>query len=271
MENGSFYVWFSGGRDSAVSAIIAKRVAEVKNKKMYLVHINTTIGARETEEYVKIFSEWIGAELIVLKPEKSFLEYVKEYPYWPSIYPPRYRWCYHLLKKKPLIEFLLKDINARNGIHVLGVRKSESLFREKEYNKVFFTKCYDNKVCIKVWLPLLNINEVMLIKLIKKYNIPLNPIWKFGISGECFCLAGTTEKTLRKIMLFLPDVREKLLAIDKEIQSHRSKSDKPSYPFPLIKNRLTLSEYWEMLKSQSLLDEFMDYEGKACQGSCLLW
>ncbi len=267
----SIYVWFSGGRDSAVSAVIAKRIAERLNKDFFLVHINTTIGSKETEEYVKVFSDWIGAKLIVLRPKKDFLEYVKSYPYWPSIYPPQYRWCYYHLKREPLIEFLLKDRNARSGIHVLGVRKYESLFREKEYNKTFFVKCYDNKVCIKVWLPLLNVNETTLNKLIRKFNIPINPVWRLGVSGECFCLAGTSEKVLRNVLLNLPDVREKLLMVDEEIQKHRSRSKEPSYPFPLLRYKLTLTEYWERLQKQSLLDDFMEYEGKACQGSCLLW
>ena len=153
------YAWFSGGRDSALSATIAKKVAEIKNEKLILVHIDTTIGANETEEYVRKFSEWINAELIILRPKKAFIEYVKDYPYWPAIYPPRYRWCYYHLKRNVLIEFLTKDENAKNAIHVMGIRKNESLFRESEYSKVFSTKCYNRNLCIKVWLPLLNVEQ----------------------------------------------------------------------------------------------------------------
>ena len=123
-----YYCFFSGGRDSALACFIAKRVADVKRVPFYLVHIDTTINIPDTEGYVREYANWLGAELIVLRPEETFEEYVKKYPYWPSIYPPNKRWCYYELKLKPLVRFLRKNYRLGDVI-VLGVRGPESLFR----------------------------------------------------------------------------------------------------------------------------------------------
>jgi len=71
--------------------------------------------------------------------------------------------------------------NYREGdIVVMGVRKNESKFRDRFYTAVFFTRDYDG-VKAKVWAPLLYVDEPTLIRLIERFGIPENPVWRFWL------------------------------------------------------------------------------------------
>jgi 3'-phosphoadenosine 5'-phosphosulfate sulfotransferase (PAPS reductase)/FAD synthetase len=268
------HCFFSGGRDSAVSCYLAKRVADVRNWEFVLVHIDTTIGLKETEEYVRYYAEWLKAELVVLRPGYTFEEYVARYPYWPHVYPPWARWCYHKLKRIPS-ERYIKQHYRSGDIIVLGIRKSESLFREREYNSVFTTKYYsDAKVKAKIWLPLLVVDDATINRLMKKYGIPVSPVWeKIGMSGECFCLAGSSEKTVARAVCAYPELGIRLMKIDDIIHANRRNNDE-SYPIFLKRKRKRLKVWLQEVMAScgpTLLD-YLDnrYVGKACQGSCMI-
>jgi 3'-phosphoadenosine 5'-phosphosulfate sulfotransferase (PAPS reductase)/FAD synthetase len=269
-EGGSktIHCFFSGGRDSALACYVAFQVAQRRRWDFRLVHIDTTISIRQTKEYVKQYAQWLGAELVVIRPERTFKEYAAQFGMWPSLYPQRYRWCYRELKLKPLTKYLHE--NYRQGdLVVIGVRKGESNYRFMFYNNVFFTKDYGG-VKAKVWAPLLYVDEPVLVKLLERFNIPRNPVWKYGFSGECLCLAGTPEYRVGLILRNFPEERETLLEVDDIINRNR-KSGKPSAPFRLAQRGYrTLREYYEQVKLQVTLDNFIFPYGKECQGSCML-
>jgi 3'-phosphoadenosine 5'-phosphosulfate sulfotransferase (PAPS reductase)/FAD synthetase len=264
----TIHCFFSGGRDSAVACYIAKRVADVRNWRFVLVHIDTTISMRLTQQYVRQYAEWLGVELITLRPERTFREYAEKFGMWPSLYPQRFRWCYRELKLKPLIEFLKQ--NYREGdIVVMGVRKGESKFRDKFYTQTFFARDYGG-VKARVWAPLLFVDEPTLLRLIERYGIPKNPVWKYGFSGECLCLAGGPIHNIALILRYFPEERKALLEIDDAIQRSR-RSGKTSAPFRLAQAGYgSLREFYQQtVKVQLTLDDFiMPY--KSCEGSCML-
>jgi len=266
------HCFFSGGRDSAVACFIAKRVADVRNWQYVLVHIDTTIGLEETEEYVRRYAQWLGAELVVLRPDYTFEEYVAKYPYWPHVYPPRMRWCYHKLKRIPSERYIRQNY-YRGDIIVLGVRKRESLFREREYKSVFTEKYYsDAKVKAKIWLPILHADDKTVDMLIKRFGIPESPVWRIGMSGECFCLAGSSKRTVKRAVRAFPRLGLRLMRIDDIIHENR-RNDDDSYPIFLKRERRRLKEWLqEVMNDPTLLDylDYGEYEGKSCQGSCII-
>jgi hypothetical protein len=265
----TIHCFFSGGRDSALACYIAKRAADAGGWQFRLVHIDTTIGIKQTREYVRRYAEWLGAELVVIRPERTFKEYAAQIGMWPSLYPQRYRWCYRELKLKPLTKYLHE--NYRQGdLVVIGVRKDESDYRFMFYNNVFFTKDYGG-VKAKVWAPLLYVDEPILVQLLGRFNIPQSPVWRFGFSGECLCLAGMPEWEIFLILRNFPEEREALLEVDDIINRNR-KSGKPSAPFRVAQRGYrTLREYYEqVVKLQATLDNFIFPYGKECQGSCML-
>jgi 3'-phosphoadenosine 5'-phosphosulfate sulfotransferase (PAPS reductase)/FAD synthetase len=262
------HCFFSGGRDSAVACIIAKRVADVRGWKFRLVFIDTTISIQETRRYVERYAQWLNAELVVIRPDKTFEEYAKQIGMWPSLRPPRFRWCYHELKLRPVIKYVRE--NYSNGdLLVLGVRGPESLFRERFYTSTFIERKYGG-VVTKVWLPLLHVDNNTLEKLVNMYGIPRNPVWRFGFSGECLCLAGAPPHEVAMIMRHFPEETRKLLAIDETINNNR-RSGKPSAPFLIYKAGFkTLREFYNYVMSQTTLDQFIIPYGKSCVGSCML-
>jgi 3'-phosphoadenosine 5'-phosphosulfate sulfotransferase (PAPS reductase)/FAD synthetase len=260
--------WFSGGRDSAVACALAKRAAEARGWGFRLVHIYTrTPRPRDVDEYIQTYARWLNAQLDIIMPERSFAEYAERYGRWPVLWHGR--WCYYRLKRGVIVHFLKTDPTALEALHVFAIRREESLFRGREYKNVFGTKCYEEGLCVRYWLPLLYVDSATLSRLVREFGIPESPVWKrLGSSGECGCLAGATLKKLVRLAVHYPEVVEELVAIDDIIQSVRRKG--PSYPAPLIDRRLTLRQWWEQFKRQPRLDNYYDnYEGKACQGSCI--
>ena len=252
----TIHCFFSGGRDSALACYIAKKVADVRRWRFVLVHIDTTVAIKQTREYVKQYAEWLGAELIIIRPERTFREYAERIGMWPSLYPQRFRWCYRYLKLQPTIKYI-KEQYRKGDLIVMGVRKSESRFRDKFYTSTFFERDYDG-VKTRVWAPLLHIGKPVLTKLLEKFKIPRNPVWRFGFSGECLCLAGMPLHRVALILRYFPEERHTLLEIDDAINKNR-RSGRPSAPFRLAQAGFaTLREFYQRaVKAQLTLDNFI--------------
>jgi len=261
--------WFSGGRDSALACYLSKKVADVRGWGFRLVHIDTkTPRPKDVDQYIRGYAEWLGADLQVIGPRKPFSELAAEYGLWPHLWNKR--WCYVELKYKVIIEFLKQDDRALRALHVFAVRRGESLFREKHYDKVFGTKCYGPGLCVSYWLPLLHVDSYTVDVLVNKYGVPRSPVWaRLGYSGECTCTAGMSLGTLVRVAVHYPDVLEELAKIDDAIQAVRRKG--PSFPAPLVSRKVTLRQWWEEFKRRPRIDHYFGgYNGKACQGSCML-
>jgi 3'-phosphoadenosine 5'-phosphosulfate sulfotransferase (PAPS reductase)/FAD synthetase len=264
----TIHCFFSGGRDSALACYIAKRLADVEGWRYKLIHVDTTIGLEETEEYVGVYARWLGAELVVLRPDRTFEEYVTRYPYWPHVYPPKMRWCYYKLKLRPVEKYLKR--NYRKGdIVVMGIRRDESDFRKRRYTGVFMEKHYKGaKLVVKIWLPLLYVDDETIDRLIKQYGIPESPVWYvIGSSGECFCLAGSSKKTVARAVCAFPKLRIRLMKIDDIIHANRRKGE--SYTIFLKDEQKRLKVWLQEIVCAPNLGPIR-YEGKSCQGSCML-
>jgi len=267
----AIHCFFSGGRDSAVACYIAYQVARRRGWIYKLVYIDTTVAIKQTREYVKRYAEWLGVELIIIRPKKTFEEYAAQHAMWPSLQPPKFRWCYFQLKLNPTINYL-KENYKEGDIAVLGIKGTDSGFRQKRYTSVFFVRDY-GRLKVRAWAPLLYADNYAVERLIKRFGIPRNQIWHtVGFSGECLCLAGAPLHEIAIILRDFPEERELLLNVDRIIQRNR-KSKRPAAP-PSVHQAgfSTLEEFYEKaVKLQTTLDEFiMPYTGKACQGSCML-
>jgi len=252
-----------------LACYIAYQVAQRRRWAFKLIHIDTTIAIKQTRDYVRRYAEWLGAELVVLRPRKTFKEYAAQYGMWPSLYPTQYRWCYFALKLEPTVDYLKK--NYREGdLVALGVRGPESKFRLGRYTSAFFIRNYNGRLKVMAWAPLWRTTDEIVERLIRRFNIPRNPIWKYGFSGECLCLAGAPLHEIAIILLHFPEEAHELLEIDDIIQKNR-KSGRLSAPFRVAQAGFpTLRSFYEHVRKQQTLDLYMPYTGKACQGSCLL-
>jgi 3'-phosphoadenosine 5'-phosphosulfate sulfotransferase (PAPS reductase)/FAD synthetase len=262
--NRTIHSFFSGGRDSALSSFIAYKVAKTKGWKFKLIFINTTIAVPDTLNYVHEYANWLNVELVELRPAHTFEELVIKYSY-PALWFNR--WCYYTLKRGPTIEYLNRNYKP-NDIVTMGIRGSESLFRLINYDKVFSERCYGD-LCVKAWYPILRLTDIEVENLIRKFRIPRNPVWdRIGMSGDCLCLAGTSESKLERIAIYYPNIMEKYVELDKKVQANR-KNKQPSYPAPLYHKKMTLSEWYEKFKKQQRIDVFLTEYG-SCQLGCML-
>ena len=250
--------FFSGGKDSAVASHIAYTYAKKIKEEFKLVHVNTKINITETEEFVKKFADWLGVELTILEPKGDYWEYVKKWGY-PML--PNMRWCFHHLKQDPIIEFMYSEF--KKGVlyptYCLGIRRDESRFRFDNYEKKWYFR-KDHKITYKVWLPILYWNDQLIFNYIKKYNIPINPVWKrIGLSGECLCMSGASLNLLNKVLDNYPEIAELFAKKDKEVLEFRKKNNKPiGYPAPLLALKIPLHKYIEQRKKQLKIIQFSE-------------
>lgn len=264
--------FLSGGKDSAVASYIGYKFARAKGLRFQLVHIDTTINVPETEEYVWRYARWLDVELVILRPEKTFREYARDFPYWPNLVHAR--WCYYYLKIRPLAKYL-SQFPEYSVLQVTGIRQNESLFREKKFEKPFDVVCdkKHGRPCQYVWHPVLHLSAYDLERLVRQFGIPRNPVWDvLGFSGECLCLAGMPRGSLDRLIRYYPNVAKELAEIDDIINSSRE-SDKISYPPPVLPLKVRLKDYimkkMEEYRRQTTLDQFFEYIGKSCS-SCIL-
>jgi 3'-phosphoadenosine 5'-phosphosulfate sulfotransferase (PAPS reductase)/FAD synthetase len=218
---------------------------------------------------VRKYAEWLGSELVIIRPEKTFRQYAEEIGMWPSLHPPRFRWCYFNLKLGPTVKYI-KEEYRRGDLVALGVKKGDSDYRKKFYTSVFFERDYGG-IKARIWAPLLHVDDNVLQKLIERFKIPYNPMWRLGFSGECLCLAGISCRKLKLVLRYFPEERDMLLEIDRAINRNR-RSNTPSAP-PCVYQAgfKTLEEFYQkVVKQQLTLDYFIPYTGKSCEGIYML-
>jgi 3'-phosphoadenosine 5'-phosphosulfate sulfotransferase (PAPS reductase)/FAD synthetase len=241
-----FDLFVSGGKDSVAAAVLGLEEAKKEGAEARVVFINELKAFEVPEglfpttplDYVKKFSEWLGVDLLVLEPKQSFWEGVKQWGY-PHLF--QNRWCFDRLKWKQLEELAYAE--AKQGyfsVWVSGIRRLESRERLKRYKE----KRYRYRVgrrTVEFFHPILDWTDYEVESFIRERKIPTNPLWSLGFSCECLCLAGTTRRRLDRIIAQMPQLAKWLAEKDEEVQRHRRKG--PSFPSPLLEEKVTLCEY----------------------------
>ncbi len=150
------YVAFSGGKDSEVALYLA-HMAGVNRA----VFANTGMEFPETERFVYNFADFLGVELIEVKPKRSFWDVVDD----KGVPTKDSRWCTQYLKLQQLKKF--------KGTMVDGSRKYESMARMNKYREA---KIGNMRVVYPIldWLAL----EVWLYLHMK--GLPYNPLYDMG-------------------------------------------------------------------------------------------
>jgi len=201
-----FLCFFSGGKDSLVSTHL---LHEVIPEKCEVVFIDTTIGAYETQDYVKKVCDKFGWKLNIIRPKRTYEELVAK---WGFPHFVNYRWCMHHLQLNTIKEF----VKGKRAIQVTGVRKDESVRRLIAYRCVKeFSK---DQLGNFMLAPLLRWTKHDVRGYIKKYELPSNPLAQiFHFSCDCFCMAYPSAPKLKKIRAHLPYIFAKLKNLEQEL------------------------------------------------------
>jgi len=255
-------LFVSGGRDSVVAATIGYERARAEGAQARVVFIKEFelppgLGVPDPEDYVRRFSEWLGAELVVLKPAVDYWEGVKRWGY-PMLF--FHRWCFQKLKKEPLMEFLRREyvVERASPVWVVGVRRAESRRRERLFKDEWSTVTLGG-FNVRYWFPILDWSDGQVEEFIRRRGIPENPAWRHGFSMECLCMAGMTLGRLRELIHAYPRLAGWLAEKDREVQARRLRPD-PAYPAPLLRLRMPLHEFVERELRKPKLDRFLSGE-----------
>ena len=198
-------VWFSGGKDSTVTADLVVRALG----NPYIVHIfgNTTLEFPSTIEYAKRFRE--DHPLTVFKTainnDQKFYEVAQE------IGPPArmMRWCCSMFKTGPITRAFNSLYGSQEVLTFQGIRKCESVSRSK-YNRI-----ESDAESVKInqqrsALPIFNWKNVDVWLYILAEDIDFNDAYRLGYERVgCWCCPNNNERSELLARIYMPEEAEK--------------------------------------------------------------
>ena len=188
-------VLFGGGKDSAVTAILAKQAI----KKVPLLFIDTTLEFPETYYFVKEFSNFYRFPLIkdgcgqYYSANQNFFKLCERLGH-PSIY---YRWCCHIFKEQPVRQYL-SEYQHSQVLFSSCIRRTESRRRIK-YSFLETGKKITGQIIVQ---PILNWRDIDIWLYTLWKGIKINRLYELGHNRVgCWPCPGTSPiiDFLRKI------------------------------------------------------------------------
>ena len=125
-------------------------------------------------------------------------------------------------------------------VWVVGIRRGESRRRSKLF-RTEYTRWKVGRHYTRYWFPILNCSERDVRDIIKQHNPPTNPLWRYGFSFECLCLAGMSRRKLDELIVRFPKLALYLAEKDEEVQRYMRRG--ASYPTPLLDVKVPLHVY----------------------------
>jgi len=192
-----FYACVSGGKDSVTSADVVDKLGKLSG----VIFIDTTIGIQETKDFVIDLCKKRDWELIILKPEMTYEEFVNKYGF------PTARFHHVVmgrLKYIPLRKFIIEHKQEKIGI-ISGVRKFESKRRGRTAKPIL----KDGSMIFVAPIFYLKTEEVW--SYIKENNLEVSPVYKtLHLSGDCMCGAFSEMGEAELISLFYPEIAKRI-------------------------------------------------------------
>ena len=164
-------VMFSGGKDSLVVKDLARRAGIKK-----AVYIKSPLEFKQTIKYVESFPD-----VDIIGFNKNFFELCRKL----CIPSRRMKWCCTVYKLTPIAIY-----NRKNKIkyNIRGVRREESRNREN------YDEIGDNKFQWTTIDPILNWTDKDVWRYIKKYKLPINPLYQLVNRVGCWCCPFNSKK-----------------------------------------------------------------------------
>jgi len=172
-------VSFSGGKDSAATAILVKKALG----PVPLLFGDTTIEFPDTYSYIQRFAESNGFELFQAKPDADFLSLCQ------ILKPPSriMRWCCTVCKSRP-INKLYNEL-PRNVLSFDGIRRMESS-RRADYPRVVHVQKFSRQVAAR---PIVDWSSFAVWLYTFAEGLEYNPLYEYGYSrvGCMYCPSNT--------------------------------------------------------------------------------
>ncbi|EHP83786.1 phosphoadenosine phosphosulfate reductase domain-containing protein [Methanotorris formicicus] len=177
---------FSGGKDSSISTLLAKKVID----DVDVLFIDTGLEYPETIDFVKKFAKEYDLNLRIIKARDFWKELEKE-----GIPTKDNRWCNSVCKLIPLKEFFEEEYKNKKIITIDGTRKYESFTRAKlKYERRNRFIPFQTSI-----FPILDWNALDVWSYIYINNILYNPLYDKGFEriGCYLCPSALNSEFLR--------------------------------------------------------------------------
>lgn len=209
-------VSFSGGKDSAVTAILVQKALG----SIPLVFGDTTIEFPDTYSYIERFAEANGFELHQEKPDADFLDLCK------TLGPPSriMRWCCTVCKSRPINKFY--NQLERDVVSFDGIRRMESS-RRANYPRVVQVQKFSRQVAAR---PIVNWSSFAVWLYILYKQVEYNPLYENGYNrvGCLYCPSNSPYNEYLTKLNF-PELYTKWFDYLIEYATQCNKKDPTSY------------------------------------------
>lgn len=202
-------VLFSGGNDSTVLTHL------FRNRLDHVVHVNTGIGIKQTNQYVRDTCAGWGLDLIEKSPPPgcTYEELVLHYGF-PG--PGKHSMMYRLLKERALREVrrdFVKHGHRERLIYLTGIRRSES---DRRYSREVWRR--EGSL---VWVnPMIFWPKALFNAYRDHDNLPRNEVADLlHMSGECLCGAFAKPGELEEIALWFPETAAEIRALEVRVEA----------------------------------------------------
>ena len=204
LRMGRLFILFSGGKDSLCLLEYIKKLCARTKKDFTALHVDTTAGLPEVEEYVQEVCKKLGVRLVTLRPSHDYFDLAKRW----GIPGVKSRWCCQTLKIAPIRRFLA-EVEGPKLVYD-GIRAAESYIRAK-YTPVWFHPSFR---CISV-SPIFAWSDKKVENYIERHNLPQSPVSHLGCSAECWCGAYKKRGDFEKLLEVRPEIFDKLVEVEK--------------------------------------------------------
>ena len=204
LRMGQAFILFSGGKDSLCLLEYMRRLADRAGKEITALHVDTTAGFPEVEEYVQEVCEKLKVRLVIVRPEHDYFELAKKW----GIPGHSARWCCETLKVAPIRRYLAETEGPK--VVFDGIRAAESNIRAT-YVPIWYHPAFK---CISA-SPIFTWSDRKVVRYIERKNLPKSPAAGLATSAECWCGAYKCKADFEALLDIHPDIFDKLVEVEK--------------------------------------------------------
>lgn len=211
-------VLVSGGYDSITNAHVSIPILKKLGLDFVIYHGDTTIGIKETRQYVVDFCKANKWQLEIRKPPNRrdwYDETVKKFGF-PGPTKFAHQIMFRRLKERAIKHFVTHEVKSKpysreNVLLLSGVRKSESAIRMGYADA-------EIKDDSRIWCnPIFWWNDAQVLSYRKEKDIPVNMVKeRLCISGECLCGSFANNGEYEEINRWYPEAGNQIYALWKE-------------------------------------------------------